>query len=400
MIYIAMKTTSLMFSIAAAVCLLPACTCRIQRTSDNPHAYVTDDADAAVITSLKELDPERLYEMNFTADYKLDELIGCNVESVEQMLGFLSENIFDKTPVELTLPVLSTGCSAYAATEATSGDFLCGRNYDYCHVEKGVEVPATALLVRTAPAGGKKAISMVDAYWLGYHKGFYKDGKTDLSMLMAAPYEILDGMNEDGFAVCVLHLDGKATRQDDPGKQIIWANVFMRKLLDTVGSVEEAIALAGRYDVSMKTPAKGNLHFFVADATGDYAILEYSYKDAASVDGTLPNILKVFRGNDGDRYVTNFYVDPDLAEHPSLGPLGKHGLWRYDTLKVSLAKCGYKLSELQAMDLLKAVSQDSKPGENTSHTQWSAVYNLSKKTVDVCLLQEYDKKYSFSIEEK
>lgn len=369
-----------------------------QKTSNNPHAFITNEENVKIITTLEDIDQERLYVMNYTADYKLDDLIAFGVESTDQMMEFLSKNIFDVAPSDLSVPTLSTGCSAYAATGSDSGDFLYGRNYDYCHVEDGIEVPATAMFVRTAPAGGKKSISMVDAYWLGFHKGFYNDGKTDISMLIAAPYEILDGMNEDGFAVCVLHLDGKATRQDEAGKQFIWANVFMRKLLDTVGTVEDAITLANTYNLSMKTPASGNLHFFIADATGDYAILEYSYADAASVDETLPNILKIFRGRDCDRYVTNFYIDPDLAEHPILGPLGKHGLWRYDTLRVNLAKYDNKLSDDEAMGLLKAVSQDSKPDENTSHTQWSALYNLTQKRVDISILQEYDQKYTFSIE--
>jgi len=396
-----MKITSFL----GTVCLISAfgissscCQQKAQKTTDNPHSFITDEEKTTIITTLKELDPERLYVMDYTADYKLDQLIEDGVESTEQMMEFLSKNIFDVAPAESALPTPSTGCSAYAAVGAESGDFLYGRNYDYCHVENGIEVPATALFVRTAPEGGKKAISMVDAYWLGFHKGFYNDGKTDLSMLIAAPYEMLDGMNEDGFAISVLHLDGKATRQDAPGKQLIWANVFMRKLLDTAGTVEEAIALANTYNLSMKTPANGNLHFFIADATGDYAILEYSYADAASVEETLPNILKIFRGNDCDRYVTNFYVDPDLASHPKLGPLGKHGLWRYDTLRVNLAKCGNKLTEDEAMALLKAVSQNSNPDENTSHTQWSALYNLTQKKLDLSILQEYDTKFTFSVE--
>jgi len=387
------------FSLLLVIGLSSSC-CRqeAQKTTDNPHAFITGEEKVQIVTTLKELDPERLYVMDYTADYKLDELIAYGVESTEQMMAFLSENIFDAAPSEISVPTPAAGCSAYAATGTDSGDFLYGRNYDYCHVENGNEVPATALFVRTAPAGGKKSLSMVDAYWLGFHKGFYNDGETDLSMLIAAPYEILDGMNEDGFAVCVLHLDGKATRQDEPGKQYIWANVFMRKLLDSVGTVEEAIALAGTYNLSMKTPASGNLHFFVADATGDYAILEYSYEDAASVDVTLPNKLKVLRGEACYRYVTNFYVDPALAEHPTLGPLGKHGLWRYDTLRVTLERNNDKLSDEAAMALLKAVSQDSNPDENTSHTQWSALYNLTQKKLDVSILQEYGTKYSFTIE--
>lgn len=393
-----LKPLLIVTTAAAAVLFQSCCSQNEMKTSDNPHALVTDEANARMITSLEELDPDRFYVMDYTADYKLDELIEYGVESTEQMYAFLAENIFDVAADNVSIPALSTGCSAYAATESSRGDFLMGRNYDYCHVENGVEVPATAMLVRTAPEGGKKAITMVDAYWLGFHKGFYNDGETDLSMLMAAPYQILDGVNEDGFAVCVLHLDGTATRQNEPGKQYIWANIFMRKLIDTVGTVEEAIAMAGTYNLSMKTPANGNLHFFIADATGDYAILEYTYEDGADTDVAVPNVLKVFRGNDCDRYVTNFYVDPSLAGHPHLGPLGKHGLWRYDTLRVNLEKYGHVLTDAQGMDLLKAVSQNSNPDENTSHTQWSALYNLSQKKVDVSILQEYGTKRTFFVE--
>jgi len=387
----------------AAVCLLCflafSCGSHPERTTtQNPHAAVTDPTKVNMICSLQEIDSERFYLMNYTVDYKLDELISRGVESTSEMLAFLAEQMFDGAVDGSSVSCPAAGCSAFSATESSRGDFLMGRNYDFCHVENGVEEPATALLVRTAPKGGKKAIAMVDAYWLGFHKGFYNDGKTDISMLMAAPYEMLDGVNEDGFSVCVLHLDGTPTRQDEPDRQRLWTSILMRKVLDTVGTVEEAIALVGKYNVSMKTPAKGNMHFFLADATGDYAVLEYSYEDGADTDTAVPNVMKVFRGEDCDRYVTNFYVDPSLAEHPTLGPLGKHGLWRYDTLKVNLEKCNYILSDTQAMDLLKAVSQNSNPQENTSHTQWSAIYNLSQKKVDISILQEYATKYSFSVE--
>lgn len=36
--------------------------------------------------------------------------------------------------------------------------------------------------------GGKKSISMVDSYWLRLKKGFYTDGESDLSVMMAFPY--------------------------------------------------------------------------------------------------------------------------------------------------------------------------------------------------------------------
>ncbi len=371
---------------------------KCEKTSDNPHVYVLDADKVAMITSLKVLEPECLYEMDYTADYRLDELIEAGVCDVESFIRFFAVNMLDSIPTVSPIAAFSSGCSAYAATEAVNGDFLMGRNYDFCHRENGGEVPISAIFVRTAPGGGKKSVSMVDSYWLGFHKGFYNDGVSDLSMLMAAPYQILDGINEDGFAMGILHLDGTPTRQDEPGKRPLWTNIMMRKLIDEASTVEEALAMASQYNVTMVSPATGNFHFFLADATGDFAILEYSYSDTLSIGTAAPNVMKVFRGSDCDRYVTNFYVDPTLAEHSKLGPRGKHGLWRYDTLRVTLERNGYKLTEIQAMDLLKAVSQDPNPDIPTSHTQWSSLYNLTEKTVDICILQDYRTKYSFSVE--
>ena len=74
--------------------------------------------------------------------------------------------------------------------------------------------------------GGKKSISMVDSYWLGLKKGFYTDGESDLSVMMALPYALMDGINEDGLAVAVLHLGGDATIQDTPGKRNIITSVI------------------------------------------------------------------------------------------------------------------------------------------------------------------------------
>ena len=74
--------------------------------------------------------------------------------------------------------------------------------------------------------GGKKSISMVDSYWLGLKKGFYTDGESDLSVMMALPYALMDGINEDGLAVAVLHLGGDATIQDTPGKRNILTSVI------------------------------------------------------------------------------------------------------------------------------------------------------------------------------
>jgi len=61
-------------------------------------------------------------------------------------------------------------------------------------------------------------------------------------------------------------------------------------------------------------------------------------------------------------------------------------------MKENLKVNAYKLTKEQAMDLLKAVATDANVTEPTSHTQWSSLYNLSQKTLDVAILKEYGKK--------
>ena len=274
-----------------------------------------------------------------------------------------------------------------------------GRNFDFCHVDQNTkkEVPISAIVLHTAPAGCKKSIGIIDSYWLGLTKGFYTDDKSDLSILMALPYVMMDGMNEDGFAIGVLHLGGEPTMQNAPGKLKISTTVAMRMLLDKASTVDEAIELLKGYNMCMESPAGGNYHYFMADATGNYAIVEYTFDDASKTGN--PNNMMVFNQNDTMRYVTNFYVTPMLEHDPEIGGCTDRGRKRYNTMKETLKMNVYKLDEAQAIGLLESVATDADPTENTSLTQWSSLYNLSKRTLDVAILKEYKKseRYQFSV---
>ena len=137
-------------------------------------------------------------------------------------------------------------------------------------------------------------------------------------------------------------------------------------------------------------------HFFMADATGDYAIVEYTFEEGEK----YPTRMEVLRGDDIWRYVTNFYASPSMIDSPHGSVISTHGKWRYDTLKVNLAKYQYKLNPTQAMNLLEKVAQgpDDEEQRSTGFTQWSEVYNLSKKTVKMSILREFDKTFNFTIE--
>ena len=146
------------------------------------------------------------------------------------------------------------------------------------------------------------------------------------------------------------------------------------------------------YDMDMGDTGRSSYHFFMADATGDYAIVEYSY------DGEQenPGQMEVLKGVDTLRCVTNFYVSPSMAgTNDGWGSL--HGRDRYDTMRSTLQSNNYFLSGGEAMSLLSTVSQDP-TDELTSMTQWSAVYNLSEKSLRLSILREYGKAYDFRVE--
>ena len=363
-------------------------------STENKASCITDAGKLEMIHSMKDLDGNgRLYEIDYNQDYMLDSVIQPKITKQTELFRHIASLLFDNLPAENAEVKYGAGCSAFAAQEAEGKGFLMGRNYDFRHFtpDNKSYLPTSAILVRTAPEGGKKSISMVDGLNLGFGQGFYNDGKTDLSMLMALPYAALDGINEDGFAIGVLALNEKQTNQQT-GKQRIGTTVAIRMMLDKASTVREAIEMLKNYDMDMRGNGHSNYHFFMADATGDYAIVEYTFDK----DRTEPKVMEVFTADDSLRCVTNFYVAPSMTGTTD-GWGSSHGKDRYENLRKTLDEKKHVMKEDEAMQLLEKVSQPPTE-ELTSQTQWSALYNLTEKTLRLTILREYAKEYNFRIE--
>ena len=363
-------------------------------STENKASFITDAGKLEMIHSMKDLDGNgRLYEIDYNQDYMLDSVMQPGITEQTELLRHITSLLLDHLPAENAEVKYGAGCSAFAAQEAERKGFLMGRNYDFRHFtpDNKSYLPTSAILVRTAPEGGKKSISMVDGLNLGFGQGFYNDGKTDLSMLMALPYAALDGINEDGFAIGVLALNEKQTNQQT-GKQRIGTPVAIRMMLDKASTVREAIEMLKNYDMDMRGNGHSNYHFFMADATGDYAIVEYTFDK----DRTEPKVMEVFTADDSLRCVTNFYVAPSMTGTTD-GWGSSHGKDRYENLRKTLDEKKHVMKEDEAMQLLEKVSQPPTE-ELTSQTQWSALYNLTEKTLRLTILREYAKEYNFRIE--
>ena len=363
-------------------------------SSENKASCITDAGKLEMIHSMKDLDGNgRLYEIDYNQDYMLDSVMQPGITEQTGLFRHIASLLFDNLPAENPEVKYGAGCSAFAAQEAEGKGFLMGRNYDFRHFtpDNKSYLPTSAILVRTAPEGGKKSISMVDGLNLGFGQGFYNDGKTDLSMLMALPYAALDGINEDGFAIGVLALNEKQTNQQT-GKQRIGTTVAIRMMLDKASTVREAIEMLKNYDMDMRGNGHSNYHFFMADATGDYAIVEYTFDK----DRTEPRVMEVFTADDSLRCVTNFYVAPSMTGTTD-GWGSSHGKDRYENLRKTLDEKKHVMKEDEAMQLLEKVSQPPTE-ELTSQTQWSALYNLTEKTLRLTILREYPNEYNLKIE--
>ena len=365
----------------------------------NDAVFIKDKDKLDMIYSLVDLegDKGRIYEMNYTVDYKLDEALNAGIVGTTSLTRFVVTHLFDSIPSAKSVSLsYDAGCSAFACPDGTSGNFLMGRNFDFNHrdpdTKERVMIPLIA--VHTAPAGGKKSVSFVDGQFVKYESGFYTKKGNDLSMLMALPYLLLDGINEDGFAVSVLKLDGLPTAQSDSPNKKIFTTVAMRILLDRASTVKEAKEMLKDYSMYMDTDS-ASYHFFMADAKGDFAIVEYTNPDTQ----LNPNRMEALTGNDTLRCVTNFYVSPNMYATPHGMRHSLHGKERYDSLRAGLLRHNYKMTPEEALGLLKVVAQgpDGYQG-STGFTQWSEVFNLSKKTVSMSILREWDKTFHFKVE--
>ena len=365
--------------------------------TDNEARLLTDENKRAMVYSMVDLegDKGRIYEINYTEDYKLDAALDADIDGVPALLGFVMQNLLDVQSTKPQAVSYDAGCSAFACPDKTSGDFLMGRNFDFNHIDAttGERTMIPVIAVHTAPKGGKKSVSFVDGLFIGYKSGFYTDGKSDLSMLMALPYVLLDGINEDGFAICVLKLDGKPTKQEQPGKKKIFTTVAMRMLLDRASTVKEAVEMLKQYNMCMDSdPA--SYHYLMADATGDFAIVEYTNSDLEQ----HPDKMEVHTGDDAWRYVTNFYVSPSMADTDHGFNHSTHGMARYLTLRDRLAQLNYRTTPAEAFALLQDVAQGPEhPELSTGFTQWSEVYNLSRKSLTLSILREWNKSFEFKV---
>jgi hypothetical protein len=246
-------------------------------------------------------------------------------------------------------------CSLFAALGGPTGT-IYGRNFDWEH--------SPALLLFTDPPDGHRSVSMVDLAYLvdeSAARSLASLPVSDRTALLDAPYWPFDGMNEHGLVVGMAAVP-HSPMPEEPGKPTVDSLMAIRLVLDGARDTLEAIRILE--GVNVRWGGGPPLHYLVADASGQAALIEY-----------VDHEMRVLHPNGPYHLATN-HLRAVLEMHEN------GGCWRYGLLAEGLAQTGGSLDRDAAMALLRQVSQPN--------TQWSVVYGASHLTVDVATGRGYD----------
>ncbi len=329
--------------------------------------------EARTLLSVKEKGDTGIYEINYAADYKLDELLEAGgAATEEQLVQYIIKTMLKGLPIEVPYEIPNLACSTFYAETPENG-YIFGRNLDNQTTDLAV--------VRTNPKGAYSSVSVVNLSFLGYNETYTPDRLTDRINTLASAYFPLDGVNEMGLAVGVLQLQAPATAQDN-GKTDVGTTLAIRAMLDTCADVKEAIELLKSFD--MFAAAKGCYHFQLADSKGKSVVVSYVDNEMVITEKTEEGFIAA----------TNFYLHNVPFEYE------KQGLDRYEILKKTLTEKKSILTAEEGMELLRAARiKGTDPDEKgrVYSTQWSAVYDLTEPALRLCSDMNYDNVYVYEV---
>ena len=312
-----------------------------------------------------------LYQVEIKYDYRLDKLLQREYSGNQQVTDAVLSAALPLLPIHMELPDYS--CSAFSLTDV-EGDVLMGRNYDF-------DIDTSALIVCCAPKNGYRSVGTVALDNVSVRK--IKGVVSKLST-MPGPMICLDGMNEKGVSIAVLMLDSAPVRQQT-GKPGLFTTLAIRLVLDWAATTQEAVDLLRGCD--MFAVSGGDYQFYVTDAAGDGRVIEYDCESASRELVDIPV-----------RSATNFYelYKDKVLPNQHNGIYG-HGRERYDRMEALFAANEGSFTVQTAWDALQAASQLPNPGEPTSNTQWSIVYNNTQGTAEYTLRRNWGEITSFRL---
>lgn len=343
------------------------------------------------------------------------------------------------------LPLLESffhaGCSVFSHV-TPQGERLLGRNFDLRHYYQNpdtgeTEITGLITVLRTKNRKAKyRSIGVCDAMYLDpkcriFRKGSFDHRDKNTLRALLLPFLTMDGVNEKGLAVSILFLStdnsfeeipykdpdafdeeekkdlivltepgtvpdksnarltnrniientadrrawkvlkAQSTHQTAPGKKTMIHTLLMRMMLDSCANCEEAVALART--INLISLPGADYHIMVTD-TRSSVMLEW-----------INNELTVQECC----HAANFYNNrPDHFGY---------GQNRDEALASAIERHPEGITEQECMEALREASQNCLINKDHGFTQWSAVYNLNRKTLDLAVHSDYEHIHRFEL---
>lgn len=341
------------------------------------------------ISSAQRLDERGLlYEVEYSGDY---------------------DNPLYRIPLRL---LQSKSCSCFTF-ENEQGDIVTARNFDYPHGKADGTTTGLNVVVKLNPEGRYSSINAADVALLqvldkSFVEGAFESGAQNNLLMALLPFLCMDGMNEKGLVCSIMYLDirpdEKATAQHEAGRDDVVVTELLRAALDTCATTDEVIELAGTYN--MHGILGGDYHLLVNDAQGHSVVLEWQNNELVVVESDAATNFYLSSDDAQDNYAD------DVLREKWTGPADTkkdytygygHGYERFKTVVSALdthrsaSDKSATMSQDEARDVLASVAQTYIEDLPTSMTQYSAIYNASKLTLDMWVQQDYEHCYSFSL---
>ena len=318
------------------------------------------DSQRNICIEIEKLSNHPFYSMHYYGDDCFEAYLLRGAHSLEDYCAFIDTALIRNrdNPIRHN----HFGCGAFVAHNR-NGDILFARNMD-CEY-------AIPMLLELNVASSYRFLSLVNMAFLDWDEKTYDSLETDSKLTFATAYSPSDGINEYGFAIAIL-TDVDAVYPGQKGKITLFDMTLPRLLLSKARSVEEAIQYTEQYNLFYDVAP---LHYMVADASGHSAVIEFA-------DGKMV----VTRSEKKFQVVTNF------ALYNTTSKTG-FGRDRYENMQNTLEIQRGVISEEDALELLK---RNVIPGDE----QWSAVYNLTQKTLSVTFSGEYEHVHRFHMHDE
>ncbi len=297
-----------------------------------------------------------LFSMDVGYGYDLDRIISRGISDDQSAFDAVIDEVLPGTGIRIRVP--SFACTTVSLPPLT------GRNYDFL-------LDTSAMMVRCSPDDGYRSIGFAALDNLSANS---MSTERERTAALLSPFVCLDGMNEKGVTISILTLDSPPVDQRT-GRSRICTSMAVRLVLDRCASTQEAVELLGGYD--MRAIGGRDYHFYITDASGDARAVEYDCDSGArELVSTESDVM------------TNFFV-----MHEELYGTDRrygHGKDRFDRVKDVLRSNPGGRSEDVAWQALRAAAQEPRPGDPTSNTQWSVVYDSRALVGSIALRRHWD----------